>query len=63
MMVHAEVNRYQLAVSIAEDWEMQRGNYLQLINFIVDIDESVCDLQFTIALRDRLNLIIETENE
>jgi uncharacterized membrane protein len=62
-MVHAEINRYQLAQSVAEDWEMRKGNYLQLINFIVDIDEEVCDLQFTIALRDRLNLIIETENE
>ena len=63
MMVHAEVNRYQLAHSIAQAPEMQTNNYLHLVNFIIDIDESVCDIEFTIALRDRLSMIIDLENE
>jgi hypothetical protein len=61
--IEAEVNQNDLAQSIAREYDMTRGNYKGLIEFIVDIDDYVCDLQFTKALRDRLNEIIEEENE
>lgn len=59
----ATVNSGDVAVSIARDVDMQSNNYEGMIDFILDIDEGVCDLQFTVALRDRLSEIIETERQ
>lgn len=61
--IDAEVNQNDLAQSIASEWEMTSDNYTGLIDFIVDIDDYVCDIEFTTALRDRLNDIIERESE
>lgn len=61
--IGAEVNTNDVVESIGEDWGMTRDNYRGLLQFIVDIDDYVCDLQFTIALRDRLNEIIAQEDE
>jgi hypothetical protein len=54
----AEVDTNDVAESIVNDYEMTRDNYRGLLQFVVDIDDYVCDLQFTKALRDRLTEII-----
>lgn len=59
--IDAEINQNDLALSVAREWEMTRNNYAGLIDFIVDIDDYVCDLDFTKALRDRLTEIITIE--
>lgn len=62
--INAEVNANDVAESIALSPDMQRDNYRGLIDFIVDIDDYVCDLQFTKALHSRLSEIIaECEDE
>lgn len=35
----------------------------QVIEFVVQLDEYMSDLQFTVALRDKLNEVIERESE
>lgn len=59
--VDAEVNENDLAYSIAFGWGTDGGTYQGLIDFIVDVDEYVCDLRFTKALLDRLSGILEEE--
>lgn len=61
--VDADVNQSDLALSISREYELTRNNYAGLIDFIVDIDDYVCDLDFTKALRDRLTEIIDSEEE
>lgn len=53
-----KISGRELALSLARDDEMTRSNYAGLMYLIVDVDEFVDDLQFTVALRDRLNEII-----
>ena len=52
-----------LALNLAETNEMTASNYKGLIKFIVEIDDSIDDLEFTVALRDRLSEIIVAESE
>jgi len=57
--LNTSVNTNNLAFSIADDEGLQKSNYEGLIDFIVDIDDYVCDLEFTKLLRDRLNHFIK----
>jgi hypothetical protein len=59
----ATANADDIARSVADSWDMRRDNCRGLIDFITDIDDYVNDLDFTVALRDQLNLIIEAEAE
>lgn len=61
--INASVNANDIAESIANSPDMRHDNYRGLIEFIMDIDEYVCDLQFAIALRDRFAEIVEMEGE
>ncbi len=61
--LEATVNSGDVSRSVARDDDMLRDNYRGMIDFILDIDEEVCDLQFTKALRDRLSEIIRAEEE
>jgi hypothetical protein len=55
----AAVNSWDVSRSIARSGDMQRDNYRGMIDFILDIDEHVCDLQFTKALYAKLGTVIE----
>ena len=57
--VESEVDTSEIVRAIKGSYEMRRDDYAGTLEFILDIDEAVCDLQFTIALRDRLNELIE----
>lgn len=59
--IDSEVDTSDITRQVANAYEMVRDNYAGLLEFILDIDENICDLQFTIALRDRLNEIIRAE--
>lgn len=59
----AEVDTSDFVRRVARAYEMTRDNYAGLLEFIVDIDDEVCDLQFTKALHARLSEIIRTEDE
>ena len=61
--IAAEIDPADLADSITNEYDMLRNNYTRLLDFIEEIDNSVNDLQFTVALRDRLNEVIEAESE
>jgi len=56
-------NSNDIARSVANSGDMVRDNYRGLLNFIMDVDDYVCDIQFTVALRDRLNEVIALEDE
>jgi hypothetical protein len=58
-----EVDPSSLAEEIAESPDMTSGNYAKLLELIIDIEDRICDLQFTMALRDRLNSIIWEASE
>ncbi len=61
--IEAEVHTGDIVRSVALADEMTRDGYAGLLEFILEIDERVCDLQFTIALRDELTEIIERERQ
>ncbi len=63
MELQATVNAWDVAQSVALDDDLRRDNYRGLLSFVVDIDDTVNDLQFTKALRDRLTEIIDLEEE
>ena len=61
--IAAEIDPADLADSITSEYDMIRDNYTKLLDFIEEIDNSINDLQFTVALRNRLNEVIEAESE
>lgn len=61
--IDSEVDTSDITRQVANAYEMVRDDYAGLLEFILDIDENVCDLQFTIALRDRLGEIIRAEED
>lgn len=56
--VGAEIHSSDIASAMSRAYEMTRDDYAGLLEFILEIDEGVCDLQFTIALRDKLSEVI-----
>lgn len=65
MMVplEAEVSTSDIVYNLARSDEMLRDNYAGLLEFMLDLDLEVCDLQFTIALRNELTIAIEREQQ
>lgn len=59
--IQAEIEMSDLADRITEDYDVTRNNYTKLLDFIEAIDMNVNDIQFTVALRDMLNDVIEAE--
>jgi hypothetical protein len=58
-MAEVSIHPTDIARHLAGDSDMTEGNYKRLIGFVDNLDEFVSDLEFTVALRDRLNEIIE----
>lgn len=59
--IEAEVSTSDISYSLVRSDEMLRDNYAGLLEFILEIDNMICDLQFTIALRNELNKVIAGE--
>lgn len=59
--IQAEIEMSDLADRITEDYDVTRNNYTKLLDFIEAIDMNVNDIQFTVALRDMLNDVIEAD--
>jgi hypothetical protein len=59
--IESEIDTSDVVYGVARAHEMTRDNYAGLLEFIMDIDAEVCDLQFTKALRNQLSEVIEQE--
>jgi hypothetical protein len=54
-----DIDLNDLAYELSKDGSMTSNNYDKLIEFVLAVDDHVCDLQFTKALVARLNGVIE----
>ena len=63
LFVETEVETEYLPEALAHHPNLTRRNYYGLIDFVLQLDANVDDIQFTIALRDRLNQVIEEASE
>jgi len=63
LFIQTEVETEDLPEALAYHPELARRNYYGLIDFVLQIDANVDDLQFTTALRNQLDQIIQAASE
>jgi len=63
ILVDAEIKAEDLPLALSSEFYLTRNNYHGLIDFVLQLDAYVDDLQFTTALRNQLDQIIQAASE
>lgn len=58
-----DIDLDDIASSLAHNPDLARDNYRGLLDFIEDVDDYVCDAEFTRALYARIGKLVAMEDE